>query len=1313
MRRNIAILAIACLFISPIAALQFEQSDSGYGSGIIDPTLTLDGPNGGESWTALTTQYVNWSSVGSLGSVKLEYSDDGFSSDINIIVASTTNDGSYLWTVANDPSATITVRVSFVNDTSINDVSNASFTITAPQTGGLLHWWKLDESSGSTAYDSEAEADGTLTSMGNEDWVSSVLNNGLTFDGNDDVVTVSDQSTLDLTDALTLSTWVKPAATGGIEGGDIGSSILDSLEYDTANGYDPAIIHISGNIYAIVYKGSGNDGFVKTVEIATDGTITNSVIDTLEYNTAKGAHPDILHISGNVYAIAHQGAGSDGFIKTVEIASNGQITNSVIDTLEFDNVLCSFPDLTHVSGNYYAVVYQGVDADGFVKTVEIATDGTISNSVIDSLEYNTAKGNRPQILGVGGEYFAIAHQGSGADGFIKTVNIDSSGNIAGSVVDTLEFDTGNTYEPSFLPISDNIYAVAYRDSATDGKVKTVEIASNGQITSSIIDTLEFDTSDGYEPSLVHVNDDIYAVAYRGVGLDGFVKTIEIADNGQITNSVVDTYEYNNGDAYTPALYHVSGDVFAIAYRDYDLDGQLKTLTITQGGSSYMVAKEAAYGLELSGTTASAFVNGETVTTGLTLDTWTHLILTYDRNAGGTEEVKLYKDGVEVDAADYSTTIATNANDLLLGQLYQGDLDEIRLYDEALSASEVTDLYNGYFTLTLTAPDGGESWTYETSQDITWTSTGLIDDVKLEYSTDGFSSDINTIVASTTDDGTYSWTVPEDASATVTVRVSNVDTPAASDTSDADFTILVPDSLTLTAPNGGESWAIDSSQDITWSSTGSISNVKLEYSKDSFNSDINTIVASTSNDGAYSWTVPDDASASVKVRVSDASTPATNDVSDATFTIPSDSVLRHWWRFDESSGSTAYDSEGDTDGTLYDDTEFIAGGKLNNTVYLDGYDDVIKVSDDDSLDVGADDSVSFAFWFTDEDNDEDQYLFYKASGSAVYMMEVEYDGDLVFYIEDTQGDSKYSYHSAVNYDDGDWYHVVGVINRTSDMMYLYVDGQLKDSDSISSVGSLANSGHLYLGARNIYGDNDLDGKLDEFRFYDVALTAGEVQRLYSGYTSVGGNLRHWWKFDETSGTNAEDSIGNEDGTMTNGAYFTGGYVDRAAGFDGNNDVVVIDDDDSLDVDDDESVSIALWFRADDDDENQYLFFKEGSQDSKYYLKLESDGDLKFYLRDVNDDSKESKAQGHDYDDGAWYHIVCVIDRDSDTMYLYIDGDLKDSDSISGRDSLANDGDLHIGAKNSGGSDEFDGLIDDFRFYDEALDADAVDALYDSY
>ena len=89
------------------------------------------------------------------------------------------------------------------------------------------------------------------------------------------------------------------------------------------------------------------------------------------------------------------------------------------------------------------------------------------------------------------------------------------------------------------------------------------------------------------------------------------------------------------------------------------------------------------------------------------------------------------------------------------------------------------------------------------------------------------------------------------------------------------------SVTVTSPNGGETWVGGAVHDVTWSSSGA-ANVKLEYTLDG--TTWSTIVASVAaSPGSYAWTVPNSATTAARVRVTDTASPAT-DASDAAFTI---------------------------------------------------------------------------------------------------------------------------------------------------------------------------------------------------------------------------------------------------------------------------------------------------------------------------------------------------------------------------------------------------------------------------------------------
>lgn len=201
-----------------------------------------------------------------------------------------------------------------------------------------------------------------------------------------------------------------------------------------------------------------------------------------------------------------------------------------------------------------------------------------------------------------------------------------------------------------------------------------------------------------------------------------------------------------------------------------------------------------------------------------------------------------------------------------------DADGGPLYDQSTSNFTIQ------YTLTLTAPNGGETWTAGDEEDITWTCTG-INFVDLYYSDDEGANwyEIELNVAAGT--GTYAWTVPKVSSGICLVKIKDHD-GSKTDQSDATFTIEYY--IEVTAPNGGETYEADTQEDITWGSAG-VTLVDLYYRTDP---EIGWLLIDSEIDatlGVYEWTIPKVNSATVLVKIEDSDGSAV-DVSDLTFTI---------------------------------------------------------------------------------------------------------------------------------------------------------------------------------------------------------------------------------------------------------------------------------------------------------------------------------------------------------------------------------------------------------------------------------------------
>ena len=86
-------------------------------------------------------------------------------------------------------------------------------------------------------------------------------------------------------------------------------------------------------------------------------------------------------------------------------------------------------------------------------------------------------------------------------------------------------------------------------------------------------------------------------------------------------------------------------------------------------------------------------------------------------------------------------------------------------------------------------------------------------------------------------------------------------------SDSSATFKIIARFTLTAPNGGEQWVVNSNQNITWTWAGTVSQVEIAYSTNG-GATYPNIIAAADNTGTYAWTVPDTITTAFKVEISD-------------------------------------------------------------------------------------------------------------------------------------------------------------------------------------------------------------------------------------------------------------------------------------------------------------------------------------------------------------------------------------------------------------------------------------------------------------
>jgi len=213
-------------------------------------------------------------------------------------------------------------------------------------------------------------------------------------------------------------------------------------------------------------------------------------------------------------------------------------------------------------------------------------------------------------------------------------------------------------------------------------------------------------------------------------------------------------------------------------------------------------------------------------------------------------------------------------------------------------------------------------------------------------------------------------------------------------------------------------------------------------------------------------------------------------------------LISYWKFDEGSGSIAYDSHGSNNGTINGPTW--ATGQFNGALNFDGINDYVDVPDDASLRFRQSDSFSICCWAKPAGGTSNKCIFSKYRTSSIHNV----FGYLLFWSADTLSfrfGAESSFVGTTIADTGsstapagEWYFVAGVYNNKD--MKIYLDGQPAGNATFAyDTGSTVPNHNVTIGARGYDSTFDMyfTGEIDDVRIYNRTLTLEEIQQLYTG------------------------------------------------------------------------------------------------------------------------------------------------------------------------------------------------------------------------
>jgi hypothetical protein len=328
--------------------------------------------------------------------------------------------------------------------------------------------------------------------------------------------------------------------------GDIGAAVIDSVTFLADHATQIMPRKVTDGIVAIFYRNSTLfDAIVETRAIDATGHI-GAVINTLTYDANMyGLCTYVQEVSHGVFISAVRTNAGVMKIYTIGIADDGTITgviNSLVTALSVPNVvdyMCKKPGV-----NLFVMAWQHGAAGCDMATFTCNDDGTgiaLKNSWIAFVGANYTS---PTVKWMSGSIFAVTYRDNATMGWIGTLTIADDGTITAALIDTQSISGATTNSHSaVLRLLGTLVAVGYQSFATlDGIIGTYTIDAGGNI-SAQIDNDTFEGLDGGMINLISLGADAgvsYVLVYYTETSADIGKLVSYSVNGVGTLTPIDS-----------------------------------------------------------------------------------------------------------------------------------------------------------------------------------------------------------------------------------------------------------------------------------------------------------------------------------------------------------------------------------------------------------------------------------------------------------------------------------------------------------------------------------------------------------------------------------------------------------------------------------------------------------------------------------------------------------------------------------------------------------------------------------------------------
>lgn len=408
-----------------------------------------------------------------------------------------------------------------------------------------------------------------------------------------------------------------------------------------------------------------------------------------------------------------------------------------------------------------------------------------------------------------------------------------------------------------------------------------------------------------------------------------------------------------------------------------------------------------------------------------------------------------------------------------------------------------------------------------------------------------------------------------------------------------------------------------------------------------------------------------------------------------------SGLIGYWTFDgaDTTTATATDKSGNGNNGTLTNGPTVVTGKIGQALKFTGS----NIVNSGTTMAGTWPALTISAWVNPS-----------SAGTWRAIVQTATTGDRALYLQNNYLQFYNSCNSTGTVQNNKWTHVTVTIDG-SDVIKYYINGVASGGCTVAGLRAVE---YLHISGVNTADSENFQGKIDDARVYNRALSATEIKQLYNTgagnqvnstqnstqSSSLSSGLIGYWSFNgpDISGTTAYDRSGSgNNGTLVSSPTPATGKVGQALMFNGSNKVTLSP------VNPASFVSVTGWFKRRGPSTNtHHILFM---QDTQIEISIpEATGQIRTGVTTATL-GRQVFDSGSGLTDGKWHFLSMTYDGSN--LRSYIDGVQTAVNAASG--ALNTGGSTNIGYYTGYYANAY---IDEVRVYNRAISASEIQRLY---